>query len=70
MHITCIQLTTAQARAQRLHRAVLQLSTEQCVSITAEIGHGVDVNPDCLENIESFQTRLLRSVNSMAFHFY
>lgn len=37
MHTTYMTLTKALVRAQHLHRAVLQRSTEQCVSITEEV---------------------------------
>ena len=72
MHTTYIRLIKAQDRAQRLHRAAIKLSTEQCVSMTAEVpaAHGVDVNHKSSENIETFQTKLLRSTTFMAFHFY
>ena len=60
----------ARVRAQRLQYAVIQLSIELCVSMTTEIGHGVDVNHKSSENIVTFQTKLLRSVNLMVFRFY
>ena len=60
----------ARVRAQRLHCAVIQLSIELCVSMTTEIGYGVDVNHKSSQNMATFQTKLLRSINLMVFHFY
>ena len=47
----------ARVRVQRLHRAALQLSTEQCVSMTAEDFLIIHISS---ENVEIFQTKLFR----------
>lgn len=47
----------ARVRVQRLHRAALQLSTEQCVSMTAEDFLIIYISS---ENVEIFQTKLFR----------
>jgi len=38
--------------------------------MTTEIGYGVDVNHKSSQNMATFQTKLLRSINLMVFHFY